>query len=217
MQTIAFETQPMNGWIQMIKRVLREFRKDTRLLILNDEAHHCYLPKQAKRNTEKENSKTENERAAVWFTGLREIAQRFKVQAVYPTVKSHVNLVVADTDGWEQIAAKTLEEIEEVEAYVKNAYLGFTIPYVSAGKDRWYYPDFIARCRRKDTGEVKNLVIEITGMNQDKADKRWTMENYWLPAVNAIRAKYQMEKWEFIDIANDIRDIKNRLVEKIYQ
>ncbi len=136
---------------------------------------------------------------------------------VYPTVKSHVNLVVADTDNWEQIAAKTLEEIEEVEAYVKNAYLGFAIPYVSAGKDRWYYPDFIARCRRKDTGEVKNLVIEITGMNQDKAEKRWTMENYWLPAVNTIRAKYQMEKWEFIDIANDIRDIKNRLVEKIYQ
>ena len=134
---------------------------------------------------------------------------------VYETRKSHVNYVVADTESWEQIAAKTLEEIKAVESYVKNAFLGFSIPYVGAdGKDRQYFPDFIARCRAKDKN-ILNLIIEITGMNDDKAAKKWHVENRWLPAVNAVRGKYGFDLWAFIEIARDIRDIKNQLIAKI--
>ena len=133
---------------------------------------------------------------------------------VYPTRKSHVNYVVADTETWEQIAAKTLEEIDEVECYVKNAFLGFTIPYVADGKDHPYLPDFIARCRVRD-GRIINLLIEITGMNKDKAAKKWYVENRWLPAVNAVREKYGFDEWAFIEIASDIRNIKNQLIAKI--
>ena len=133
---------------------------------------------------------------------------------VYPTIKSHVNYVVADTESWEQITAKTLEELDEVESYVKNAFLGFQIPYVGHGKDKLYFPDFIARCR-VPSGSLVNLIIEITGMNQDKAEKRWYVDNRWLPAVNAVRDKYAMEPWAFVEIANDIRDIKNQLLTKI--
>jgi len=50
---------------------------------MNDEAHRCYLPKQDDRTAEGEDAKKENERAAVWFTGLREIMQRFKVRSIY--------------------------------------------------------------------------------------------------------------------------------------
>ena len=133
---------------------------------------------------------------------------------VYETEKSHVNYVVADTETWEQIAAKTLEEIKAVESYVKNAFLGFTIPYVADGKDHPYFPDFIARCRTKD-GRTVNLIIEVTGMNKEKAEKKWYVENRWLPAVNAVREKYEFDEWAFIEIANDIRDIKNQLIAKI--
>lgn len=133
---------------------------------------------------------------------------------IYETTKSHVNYVVADTDAWEQICAKTLEELLQVQTYVKNAFLGFTIPYVGAGKDKLYYPDFIARCVTKD-GEIKNLVIEVTGMNKDKEDKKWYVEHRWLPAVNEIRDKYEMAEWHFIEIANDIRNIKQQLINKI--
>jgi type III restriction enzyme len=132
---------------------------------------------------------------------------------VYPTQKSHVNYVVADTESWEQIAAKTLDEIDSVVSYAKNAFLGFVIPYVSEGKDRQYFPDFIARCRRPNGGV--NLIIEITGMNKDKAAKRWYVENRWLPAVNTVREKYGFDEWAFIEIAGDIRDIKNQLLAKI--
>lgn len=129
---------------------------------------------------------------------------------VFETVKSHVNYVVADTESWEQICAKTLEELSQVISYVKNAFLGFTIPYTKAGKDALYYPDFIARCATPD-GTIINVVIEVTGMNRDKQDKKWFVENRWLPAVNEIREKYGMEEWRFIEIANDIRNIKQQL------
>jgi len=134
---------------------------------------------------------------------------------VFETTKSHVNYVVADTDAWEQAAAKTLEEMDEVKAYVKNAFLGFTIPYSTMGKeDSLYYPDFIARCLRPD-GSLLNLIIEITGMNRDKAIKRDYVLNRWLPAINNIKEQYNFPEWDFIEVVNDIRDIKNQLRSKI--
>jgi len=134
---------------------------------------------------------------------------------VYPTEKSHVNYVVADTQKWEQIAAKTLEELDEVEAYVKNEFLGFSFPYLAEdGEEHRYFPDFIARCRTAD-GRSVNLIIEVTGMNRDKAVKKWYVEYRWLPAVNAVRSRYAYDEWDFIEVANDIRDIKNQLFDKI--
>ena len=147
--------------------------------------------------------------------GSTRYANGLTTRPVFATRKSHVNYVVADTESWEQIAAKTLEELEGVLSYVKNAYIGFTIPYVAEGKrEARYYPDFIARCRTA-TGEIINLIIEITGMNKDKADKRHYLEHYWLPAVNGVRERYGWDAWAFVEIANDIRDIRNQLVAKI--
>jgi len=134
---------------------------------------------------------------------------------VFVTTKSHVNYVVADTESWEQIAAKTLEELDAVKCYVKNAFLGFAIPYPANGKeDNQYFPDFIARCERPD-GTMLNLIIEITGMNKDKAAKKDYVMNRWLPAVNNVREQYGFDEWDFIEIANDIRDIKQQLINKI--
>jgi type III restriction enzyme len=135
------------------------------------------------------------------------------VKDVYPTEKSHVNYVVMDSD-WEGICAKTLEEINTVESYVKNQFLGFAIPYTKDGKDRQYFTDFIARVKSKD-GTIKNLMIEISGMSKDKAEKKWFVENRWIPAVNALKEKYEYPEWHFIEVANDIRNIKNQLIEKI--
>ncbi len=67
---------------QVIRRILGKFKKDSRLLILNDEAHHCYLPKSSGKTEDKEEA-DENARAAVWFTGLKEISLRYKLQFVY--------------------------------------------------------------------------------------------------------------------------------------
>jgi len=131
----------------------------------------------------------------------------------WPTKKSHINLVVADTDTWEQIAAKMLEKIPAVESYVKNAFLGFAIPYIDKGKEREYLPDYLVRVRTPKLREAM-LLLEITGFNKDKELKRWAVNERWLPAVNNARKKLGLSPWYFAEI-DDIDDIKPRLTKTI--
>ena len=133
---------------------------------------------------------------------------------VYATQKSQVNFVVADTDSWEQIAAKTFEQMPSVESYVKNAFLGFEVPYVDKqGKERRYQPDFLCRIKTPDD-ERFNLIVEITGFAKDKELKRYYMQQRWLPAVNAQRGTMGFLPWYFVEIT-DIERIKNALTEAI--
>ena len=138
----------------------------------------------------------------------------FTTKPVYPTEKSHVNYVVADTDSWEQIAAKTLEEIDEVKHYVKNHFLGFNIPYMYDDEEKNFVPDFIAVVKTNN-GEEVNLIIEISGWSNDltghKAEKRRYTTDYWIPATNQLGT---YGRWEFIEI-DDIDNIKPTLLEKI--
>ncbi|WP_298073061.1 BPTD_3080 family restriction endonuclease [uncultured Bacteroides sp.] len=133
---------------------------------------------------------------------------------VWPTVKSHINYVVADTDSWEQIAAKTLEEIPAVKKYVKNHFLDFKIPYMALNEEKNFVPDFIAVVDAP-SGDTVNLIIEISGFSNDntnfKEEKRHYTNDYWLPAANNLK-KYG--RWDFIEIT-DIDNIKPQLIAKI--
>lgn len=125
------------------------------------------------------------------------------------TIKSHVNHVVQDS-GWEGIAAKALDEMDII-SYVKNSFLEFRIPYIKDGEEAGYYPDFIIRVKGKD-GETKNLILEVTGSNKKhKAEKKDFTVNKWIPAVNGIREKHNMDEWNYIEVRDDIRDFKNEL------
>jgi type III restriction enzyme len=124
---------------------------------------------------------------------------------VYPTVKSHINYVVADTETWEQGVAKKLEDMDEVESYVKNQGLDFYIPYEYRGMTRSYMPDFIAQIRRKD-GNMLNLLIEVTGERRaEKKMKVDTARNFWVPAVNNSG---EFGEWAFLEI-QDIHETQN--------
>ena len=68
---------------QVFKRVMPAFKPGRRLVVINDEAHHCYLPRAKGKDTDEEQSATENERAAVWFSGLRAMAARWRMTVVY--------------------------------------------------------------------------------------------------------------------------------------
>lgn len=152
--------------------------------------------------------------------GATRFVNGITTREVYPTKKSHVNYVVADTDSWEQLTAKAMEEMKEVICYVKNAFLGFSIPYVKDGKDeKLFYPDFIARIITPQ-GKKINLIIEITGANkEDKPIKSWYTQMRWLPAVNSIRQKYPEidYHWEYLEIKDTIKVVKNLLREKLNQ
>ena len=135
-------------------------------------------------------------------------------KAVFPTLKSHVNFVVADTDSWEQIAAKTLEELPQVVRYVKNHFLDFKIPYIVGAVEHSYVPDFIAVVKT-DSGQEVNLIIEISGLSGDRLGhkdfKRKYVKDFWLPAANNL-ATFGI--WDFVEVS-DIDNIKSILTHKI--
>jgi type III restriction enzyme len=144
--------------------------------------------------------------------------QASTAKPVFATKRSPVNFVVADTDSWEQRAAKVFEALPEVESYVKNAFLGFEIPYTDKeGKDRKYLPDFLLRVRTPQ-GNTFNLIVEVTGFAKDKELKRYFVQNRWLPAVNAMAQKHGGTwgtlSWHFVELTDDER-FKNHLVEAI--
>jgi type III restriction enzyme len=66
---------------------------------------------------------------------------------VRETTRSHVNFVVADTKTWEQSAAYFLDGHARVVSYVKNAGLGFAVPYLHDGQPHDYVPDFLVRVK----------------------------------------------------------------------
>lgn len=72
----------------MLSRILEKGVKGKRIIVINDEAHHCYLPKIDKDKSlsddEKTDLKQENETARVWYEGLRQMKLLgYKLQHVY--------------------------------------------------------------------------------------------------------------------------------------
>jgi type III restriction enzyme len=82
-QTDGRKQESFEDHSQVISRLLGNFRPGSRLLVINDEAHHCYLPREDDQKAEGEDAAEENRRAAVWFSGLVRITQRFKVRSIY--------------------------------------------------------------------------------------------------------------------------------------
>ena len=71
----------------LLNRVLEKGVKGKRIVVINDEAHHCYLPRKDKEKLsedEKDDLKNENEVAMVWYEGLRQMKLLgYKLQHVY--------------------------------------------------------------------------------------------------------------------------------------
>ena len=60
-----------------------------------------------------------------------------------------------------------------------------------------------------------NLILEISGYNRDKDEIKFYTENYWFAGGNAVREKYEYEEWHFLEVANDIRNTRQLLIDKI--
>ena len=151
-------------------------------------------------------------------TGSTQFVRGQTSRETYPTQHSHVNAVVLDS-GWEGRAAKTLDDLVpegHVLAWVKNAFLDFRIPYTDKeGKQRRYLPDFLVHCRLAG-GYTAMVIIEVTGFRADKAEKKWTVEHRWLPAVNAVREQHGWLHWGFLELDGEeaVADLRNTLLGK---
>lgn len=100
---------------------------------------------------------------------------------MYPVNRSHVNFMVADTSTWEQSAAYTIDTHPGVVAFVKNAGLGFAIPYFDNGQSHEYIPDFLVRLKSE---RPLTLILEMKGYDPKKDVKKAAAER-WVAAVNA--------------------------------
>ncbi len=124
-----------------------------------------------------------------------------------------MNFVVVDS-GWEAQAAKILDNLVDqgtVLTWVKNAFLGFRIPYIDEkGKQRDYMPDFIVRLKKKN-GAFQNLIVEVSGTRFDKEAKLWTVRHRWLPSVNAVAGSYQWDRWDLLELDSEaaVKDLAN--------
>jgi type III restriction enzyme len=109
---------------------------------------------------------------------------------VRETLRSHVNYVVADTKVWEQSAAYILDTHPSVHSFVKNAGLGFAIPYLHNGQTHDYLPDFLVTI---DSKEAYHLIVETKGFDplaqiKAAAAQRW---------VSAVNADGQFGRWDY--------------------
>jgi type III restriction enzyme len=124
---------------------------------------------------------------------------------VREVVHSHLNYVVADTRQWEQSAAYVIDTHELVEAFVKNAGLGFAIPYLNNGEPHDYVPDFIIRLRGEPT---RYLILETKGFDpltevKQQAAMRW---------VKAVQAEGSYGRWYYA-MARKPEDVRTRIEE----
>ena len=97
--------------------------------------------------------------------------------------KSHLNYVVADTKNWEQTAGYYIDKHQRTLAFVKNAGLGFAIPYLNNGQMHEYLPDFLIRLAASGSKPV-HLILETKGFDPLESLKVSAAER-WVKAVNA--------------------------------
>ena len=82
----APETQETEG--QMLQRVMPGLMSLTRVMVFNDEAHHCYREKPESRDEgvlkgdERKEAKQNTEAARLWISGLEAVARRIRVSRV---------------------------------------------------------------------------------------------------------------------------------------
>ncbi len=113
--------------------------------------------------------------------------------------KCHVSHCTADSN-WEHKMAEVCESMPEVEAYVKNQGLGFTIPYAHEGAERQYIPDYLVRWREPGAPEPLNLIVEVSGeRKKDKVARVTTARDLWVPAINNCG---QFGRWAFVEITD---------------
>jgi len=105
-------------------------------------------------------------------------------------LRSHVNYVVPDTKRWEQSAAYYIDKHNAVHSFVKNAGLGFAIPYLHNGQMHDYMPDFVIRL--KDDSPA-HMILETKGYDPLEDVKRAAAER-WVAAVNA---EGSYGRWEY--------------------
>jgi type III restriction enzyme len=114
-------------------------------------------------------------------------------------VRSHVNFMVPDTKKWEQSAAYLIDTHPATQAFVKNAGLGFAIPYIHNGQTHEYIPDFIIQLTSDSS---RYLIAETKGFDELEEVKREAAERW----VRAVNVEGSFGRWHY-GVAKQVSEI----------
>jgi type III restriction enzyme len=118
---------------------------------------------------------------------------------------SHVTLDGRDGNTWEQLLADELELNPNVESYVKNDHLGFSIPYVYKGRTHAYLPDFLVRLKKPEEDPLeRTLIVEVSGSRKSPGPtevKATTARQSWCAAVNNHTG---FGRWGYIEMRDPV-------------
>ncbi len=120
-------------------------------------------------------------------------------------VRSHLNYMVPDTRRWEQSAAYYIDTNKNVLSFVKNAGLGFAIPYFHNDQAHDYLPDFIIRLK---TEFPAYLILEVKGFDPTEAVKTQAAQRW----INAVNTDGRHGKWLYA-LAKKPEEVNERIQE----
>jgi type III restriction enzyme len=121
-----------------------------------------------------------------------------------------LNDVVPDTAKWEQAAAYYIDTHPLVDAFVKNAGLGFAIPYLYNGQMHDYMPDFIVRLK---TEPPAYLILETKGYDPREEVKSAAAQR-WVEAVNA-EGSYGHWRYAIAKKTTEVPEIISRVAQGV--
>jgi type III restriction enzyme len=120
---------------------------------------------------------------------------------------THINFIVVDSK-LEYLEARTINESDVVESFVKNDHLGFAILYNYQGVVNRYFPDFIIKLKTGD-----HLILETKGQDRDKDKTKRAFLDEWCRAVNQ-HGGFGIWKWAVSFDANDLDEILQKSISK---
>ncbi len=126
----------------------------------------------------------------------------------WEVVRSHINFVVADTNRWEQSASAKLDKNPHVKAFIKNASLGFAIPYLHNGQMHDYLPDFLVRLSDEP---LYTMILEVKGRPDPLEAVKAEAAQRW---VNAVNAEGSFGRWGYA-IVHDPREVTDAINAKV--
>ncbi len=117
--------------------------------------------------------------SSTWDRDFQTTLLRYPKNANATTRRSELNAAACHSD-FERRVARLLDQVDGVDAWVRNYRLGWSIPWHDPLHGRWheYEPDFVARVPRK-AGSPGHLVIEVKGRPDLRSDEKAGAAREW--------------------------------------